>query len=165
MNDTSQNRGPRELETRAAEERSPAWRPPTLLPDPHPRPGICHRWVRVAILGQADPVNYSMALREGWTPIKAADYPELQIIPDHGSQHADGVEVGGLLLCSASTAFMSQRRSYYGVMTERQMRSVNDQLEAEEDPRLRTMFREHNTSVSKGKGFAADARQRSAVKP
>jgi len=32
------------------------------------------------------------------------------------------------------------------------MKSVNDQLDAEEDPRFRTMFRQHETTVSRGFG-------------
>jgi hypothetical protein len=37
-------------------------------------------------------------------------------------------------------------------VTERQMRSVNDQLDAEVDPRLRTMHRTHSTTVTVGFG-------------
>jgi hypothetical protein len=37
-------------------------------------------------------------------------------------------------------------------MAQSQIKSVNDQLEAEQDPRLRTIFREHRTHVTRGFG-------------
>jgi hypothetical protein len=108
-------------------------------------------------MGQADPVNVANAFREGWVPVSGTEYPELKILTDHGSRWPEGVEVGGLLLCSAPASTMKQRTEYYQRMTKTQIQSVNDQLEAEEDPRLRTMFREHSSTVSRG--FGPNARQ------
>jgi len=149
------DRTPREQETRAAEIRPTAWKPPTSLPDPHPRPGVTYRWVRVSFGGQPDPLNVSNARQEGWEPVRAADYPELEIKPDRDSRYPDNVEVGGLLLCATSSAQMAQRTAYYEALTKRQMQAVNDQLDREQDPRLRTMTRSHQTSV----GFGPEARR------
>jgi hypothetical protein len=109
-------------------------------------------------MGQADPVNVSTALREGWTPVVGTEYPELMILSDHGSRWPESVEVGGLLLCSAPASMMTKRAEYYHGMAAAQMKSVNDQLESEEDPRMRTMFRDHATSVSRGFGPGGDRR-------
>lgn len=144
----------REQTTREAESREEPWAPPNMLPDPHPRPGIAYRYIRTAVQGQADPVNISQSFREGWQPVLAADYPELKILSDHGTRWPDGVEIGGLLLCSAPVAKVKGRENYYTELTARQTRSVNDQLEAEQDPRFRTMFRDHKTTVSRGFGPA-----------
>lgn len=152
MNSQPQDRSPRDNDTREAASRETPWQPPNALPDPHPRPGIVHRWVRTASMGQPDPVNVSQSFREGWAPVPASEYPELKILSDQQTRWPEGVEVGGLLLCSASAILMRKRSEYYRTMTRSQMQSVNDQLEAEEDPRLRTMFREHATSVSRGFG-------------
>jgi len=103
-------------------------------------------------MGQPDPVNVSQSFREGWTPVKASEYPELNIQSDHGTRWPDGVEVGGLLLCSASVGHFRKRQEYYRQLTKSQMKSVNDQLEAEQDPRLRTMFRSHESNVTRGFG-------------
>jgi hypothetical protein len=65
------------------------------------------------------------------------------------------VEVGGLILCAASATAMKARTDYYAELTERQMKAVNDQLDREQDPRLRTMTRSHRTSV----GFGPEARR------
>jgi hypothetical protein len=149
------DRTPREQETRAAEMRPPTWKPPTTLPDPHPRPGVTYRWVRVSAAGQLDPLNLSNSRQEGWEPVRAADYPELELRTDRDSRYPDGVEVGGLLLCVASTAMMKQRETYYTNLTQRQITAVNDQLDREQDPRLRTMVRSHQSSV----GFGPEARR------
>jgi hypothetical protein len=158
MNLQPNDRAPRETGSRESESREEAWTVPSALPDPHQRPGMVHRWVRTSSMGQADPINYSQSVREGWSPVVAAEYPELKVLSDHGTRWPDGVEVGGLLLCSANAAHMKARREHYRLMTLAQMKSVNDQLEAEEDPRLRTMFRKHETTVTRGFGPQVRAR-------
>lgn len=70
-----QNRMDRELDARVQFERPEAWRPPEVLPAPNPRPGWTHRYIRLAILGKADPSNISSKLREGYEPCKAQDIP------------------------------------------------------------------------------------------
>lgn len=138
--------------TREAESRERDWVPPNALPDPHERPGLVHRWIRTSSMGQPDPVNVSQAFREGWVPVVATEYPELKILSDHGSRWPESIEVGGLLLCSAPASLISRREAHYRNMTRAQMKSVNDQLETEEDPRMRTMFREHYSTVTRGFG-------------
>ena len=115
-------------------------------------------------MGQADPVNVSQAFREGWAPVAGAEYPELKILSDHGSRWPESVEVGGLLLCSAPASVIAKRSEYYRHMCSSQMKSVNDQLEAEEDPRMRTMFREHRSTVSRGFGPGGDRRNVEAAR-
>lgn len=152
MIDSSQDRAPRENTNRDAESREASWMPPSTLPDPSQRPSLVHRYVRTSASGQADPVNVSNSFREGWVPVLATEYPELKVLSDPGSRWPDSIEIGGLLLCSAPASKMKERSDYYQRMTKAQIQSVRDQLQAEEDPRLRTMFREHHTSVSRGFG-------------
>ena len=64
--DKTQNRLVRELDSRESFARPTAWRPPETLPSPDKRPGWDHRWVRISMLGQADPSNTSSKLREGY---------------------------------------------------------------------------------------------------
>jgi hypothetical protein len=110
--------------------------------------------VRVSAAGQPDLLNASNSFQEGWEPVRAADHPELAIRTDRDSRYPDGIEVGGLLLCSASTEFMQQRTAHYAEMTRRQMKAVNDQLDREGDPRVRAM-RSHESTV----GFGPEARR------
>lgn len=152
-NDASDVRVPREQATRASEVRA-VWQPPTTLPNPHPRPGLTFRWVRVAVLGQPDPSNVASSLQEGWVPVRAVDYPEIEILPDKNSRFPESIEIGGLVLCAAPVALMKQRADYYNEMARRQMQAVNDQLDREADPRIQVL-RQHHTTV----GFGPDARR------
>lgn len=149
------DRTPREQETRASEARIPAWAPSNTLPDPHQRPGTRFRWIRTSAGNMADPTNVSRRLREGWVPVKAEDHPELQIMTDRDSRFPNSVEVGGLLLCATSTDQVQARTEYYKRQTVAQMQAVDAQLMAEQDPRLRTMFRD----VKSRTRFGPDARR------
>ena len=64
-----QNRKPRDIETRVTAERPKQWAPAELLPEPDKQPGFAYRWIRVAMLNNADPRNISAKLREGWEPV------------------------------------------------------------------------------------------------
>jgi len=153
------DRTPRELETRAAEARPPAWQPSNSLPDPTPRPGKKFRWIRTSAGGQSDATNVSRRLREGYVPVKAGDHPELQILTDRDSRFPESVEVGGLLLCTIADEVVRARNDYYRTQTVQQMKAVDSQLMAEQDPRLRTMFR----NVESRTRFGPDARRESGA--
>ncbi|HEX4594003.1 MAG TPA: hypothetical protein VH157_06995 [Bryobacteraceae bacterium] len=140
-------RAPREQETREAEARDESWQPASTLPNPHKRPGIVHRWVRTSVNGQPDPANVASAFQEGWVPVIAAEYPELNVQSDHGTRYPDGVEIGGLLLCRMAAEKNQKRTEYYRKMTKDQMVSVNNQLDANRDAKFGSMFRERNPSV------------------
>lgn len=149
------DRTPRTSETREVEMRAPAWAPSNSLPDPTPRPGRKFRWIRTSAGGQSDATNVSRRFREGYVPVKAEEYPELQILTDRGSQFPESVEVGGLLLCQNSEEAVKARNEYYRAQSMAQMRAVDSQLMAEQDPRLRTMFR----NVESRTRFGPDARR------
>lgn len=165
MTSQPNDRLPRDEQSREAESREKPWLPPNALPDPTERPSLVHRWIRTSAMGQSDPVNVSTAFREGWVAVAATEYPELKILSDQGSRWPESVEVGGLLLCSAPASLIMKRREHYERMARVQMKSVNDQLESEEDPRMRTMFREHNSTVTRGFGPEGERRTRRIVGP
>jgi hypothetical protein len=150
-----ENRTTREDSNRESETRAMTWTPSNSLPDPHQRPGKRFRWIRTSAGGQSDGMNVSRRFREGWTPVKAADHPELQISSDRDSRFPDSIEVGGLLLCVTSEENVRARNQYYRNQTVAQMKAVESQLMAEEDPRLRTMFRD----VKSRTRFGPDARR------
>lgn len=132
------NRTSRDNETRSNEERPKHWSPPSVLPDPDPRDGWAHRWVRVAAMGQADNRNVSMKLREGWEPCRIDEYPEMQSVFDKDSHYGKrgNIEIGGLMLCRAPQELMQQRQSHYTRMADQQMEAVDNQLASQSDSRM-----------------------------
>tara|TARA_R100001126_G_scaffold61584_1_gene35059 strand:+ start:377 stop:850 length:474 start_codon:yes stop_codon:yes gene_type:complete len=146
-----QERNPRELESRETNEREKPWTPPNLLPDPKPEAGYVFRWIRTASAGQSDNMNVSTKFREGWTPCKAQDHPELQMVRDTNSQFKDGIEVGGLLLCKAPEEEIKKRSKYYTDMADQQMSALDANYMRDENPAM-PMFKERKSQVTFGKG-------------
>ena len=149
---SEEKRTPRDLEDRASSERIESWKPPSVLPDPKPIPGYEFRWIRTSMTGQADNTNVSMRFREGWEAVRAADHPELNIMPDHNSQFPGCVEMGGLLLCKAPEEVAKARQRHYEGMAAQQMESVDQSYMRENDPRMPLLSPDRNTRVTFGRG-------------
>ena len=147
----AQNRKPREADSRAASRRPNMWQAPEVLPNPDPRPGWKHRWVRTSTLGTADPSNVSSKLREGYEPCKAEDYPELMLHAATEGRFKGAIEVGGLLLCRIPEEFMEQRAQYYEQQNKAQVESVDNNFLRQSDARM-PLFAEKSTKVSFGSG-------------
>jgi hypothetical protein len=145
-------RTPRELETRVKMERPTKWSPPALLPDPTPESGYAFRWIRLSTLGNADAINISSKLREGWEPVKASEHPEIVMIGAEKTRFPDSVEIGGLLLCKTPVEFTEQRDAHFRNLAGSQMDSVDNNFMRESDPRM-PLFKERSTKVSFGKGI------------
>ena len=146
-----QNRLVRELDSRAVSMRPQAWRPPETLPSPDPRPGWTHRWVRISMVGQADPSNISSKLREGYEPCKADEYPELLVHATSEGRFKGNVEIGGLLLCRIPSEFLDQREAYYANQNKAQMESVDNNFLRDSDPRM-PLFSDKRSKVTFGSG-------------
>lgn len=141
----------RENETRAAKTRKASWTPPSLLPTPDPQEGYSFRWVRVGSRGSMDNKNVSARFREGWVPVNAKDHPELKLIADsHGAQFAEGVEIGGLLLCKIDTGRVKARNEYYNTRAHEQMESVDNNYLRQSDPAMPLLKPERRTRVTFG---------------
>ena len=141
-------RTPRDMGSRETSERpKKRWSPPQLLPDPVPEAGYVYRWVRVSTLNNADPMNISAKLREGWEPVKASQHPELQMAAAVGGRFPDSVEIGGLLLCKMPAEMAADRNEYYHQQAKSQMQSVDNTYMRENDPRM-PLFADRKTKVS-----------------
>jgi len=128
------------------------WAPPSTLPDPHPRPGWVHRWIRHRVLGTDDAMRASAAMREGWEPCKLADYPEMRMAFHSGAsgQVADMIQVGALMLCRMPKEVDDQRKEYYAGLSERQSRGVDAQVRQVSDHRV-PLTSEFRSGVEFGK--------------
>lgn len=141
----------RELLTRDKTIRKQAWRRPETLPSPNPEAGYTFHWVRVSTRGQADAINVSSKLREGWAPVRAVDHPEIFLSSVENERFKDNIVIGGLLLCKAPVELVEERNAYYAQQTKSQMIAVDQNLMRENDPRM-PLFNERKTSVTFGKG-------------
>jgi hypothetical protein len=140
----------RSRETREESKRETPWSPAPLLPQPDPRPGLDHRYVRASMRGEADNINVSQALRDGWEPVLATDYPELMIVSDRGSQYPDNVLIGGLLLCSRPSEIGEQIRAHSNREIAQQMDAVDRNYFREQDPRMPMLKPERSSRVTFG---------------
>jgi len=147
----AENRLDRELDTTAKKTRKKAWTRAEVLPNPTPQDGYTFHWVRVATNGQPDPTNVSSKLREGWTPVKATDHPEIELVSIENERFKDNVVMGGLMLCKAPVELVQERSQYYKDTNDAQIRSVDNNLMRENDPRM-PLFNERSSKVTFGKG-------------
>lgn len=147
----AENRVPRELNTRALQERPKQWAPPETLPEPDKDPAYAYRWIRISTLNNADPRNLSAKLREGWEPVKIEEQPKFQLLVDPDSRFKNNIEIGGLLLCKTPLEFVDQRNAHYQGQTQAQTDAVDNNFMRESDARM-PLFKERRSSTSFGKG-------------
>ena len=145
------NRNSRNTETREESKRKVSWTRPSLLPTPEPKDGIEYRWIRTSTLGNSDNTNVSSRFREGWTPVRKDDHPNLQVVSDIDSRFTDNIEVGGLLLCQNSTENVQARRDAQLQQAENQMDAVDNSYLRNSDPRMPVLKPERSTRNSFGK--------------
>ena len=148
MTDTRQNR---EQDTRETFQRQAQWAPAALLPEIKKEAGWAYRWIRTSVMNEADNLNVSSKMREGWEPVKLADHPEMKLMVDQNSRFKDGVEIGGLLLCKIPEEFVAQRKAHYTAQAKQQADAVDNSFMKQSDPRM-PLFAESKTTTSFGKG-------------
>lgn len=144
------NRTSRTSETREESKRKVSWQRPSMLPTPEPRDGIEYRWIRTATLGNMDNTNVSSRFREGWTPVRKEDHPNLHVVSDIDSRFQDNIEVGGLLLCQNSTENVQARKEAQLQQAKNQMQAVDNSYLRQSDPRMPVLDPERSTRTSFG---------------
>ena len=147
----AENRIDRELTTRDKTSRKKGWQRPEVLPSPNPEDGYVYRWIRTSTQGQVDAPNVSSKLREGWEPVKANEHPEITMVAVENERFADNIVIGGLMLCKAPQELVDERTAHYTAQTQNQIRSVDNNLMRENDPRM-PLFNERKSKVTFGKG-------------
>jgi len=144
-----EDRATRDMDNRETEKREEPWKPAPLLPNPNPREGLDHRYVRASMRGETDDINISQALREGWEPVLSSDYPELKVIPDINSRFPDNVMIGGLLLCARPQEVSDQFEARAKKEVDDQMEGLDRSYFREQDSRM-PKYSERNTRVTFG---------------
>lgn len=147
----------REMETRSADEAPLSWRPADVLPDPPQKEGWVHRWVRGSTRGEIDTVNMAKAMREGWRPVVAGDYPEISLAMYNKGESVGTIEFGGLILCRMPKEMADARNRYYEEMSLRQIDSINTRLREEQDTENRVRY--ENESLHREQRFTGNRRR------
>lgn len=118
-------------ELRAGDARpDTAWKPPSLLDAPDPRPGMVQRWIATSIQGRETPDNVYKRMRAGWNPrpadsVKDQRYPTI----NHG-QWAGSIGVEGMILCEMPEDKFKSMKDYYRGRAEEQNESIPGELDA-----------------------------------
>jgi hypothetical protein len=139
-------------EARAEEARpQTAWKPPSLLDAPEPRPGMVQRWVATSIQGRDTPDNVYKRMRAGWNPrpadsVKDKRYPTI----NHG-QWAGSIGVEGMLLCEMPEDTHKQMKDYYHGKTQEQNESIPGELDALQRNSGLPIFQERRSTTSQGR--------------
>ena len=141
----------REQEVRSEFQRADSWKPASLLPEFKKVPGWAYRWIRTSVMNDADNLNVSSKMREGWEPVKLADHPEMKLMVDQNSRFKDCVEIGGLLLCKSPQEFVDQRKAHYTKQSQQQADAVDNSFLKQSDSRM-PLFSEKKSTTSFGKG-------------
>jgi len=151
MSEEKTTRAPHGKDSRENSKRvSDAWIPASSLPEPDHRDGIRHRWIRTSMLGQADNTNVSQKMREGWVPVIASEYPEIDFTAEMGTRYPENIEYGGLLLCSIPLDTLEKRDEYYNKVAKNQIDAVDNNFLREEDPRM-PLYKENSSRTTFGR--------------
>lgn len=138
-NDQSDRTPQRSREERTEREapaaRPNAWRPPGALPDPKPRDGFVHRWVRLGWGGQTDDQNVYQRRAEGWEFCNPDDYPEVMMhVPKDMGKGL--IRIGNVALAKAPKEMMEQRKEYYETQTRQGVLAVENDYLRQSDRRM-----------------------------
>ena len=151
MDNKAKSRTNRDAVTREETEvRNRQWEPRSTLPEIKHEAGWAYRWVRVSLVNEADNLNVSSRMREGWEPVKHSEHPEVNLPADPNSRFKDGIEVGGLLLCKMPQEMVDQRNEYFKDKARAQEQAVDNNLMRQNDPRM-PLFSDKKSTVTKGK--------------
>ena len=117
----AENRLNRELDTREKTARKKSWTRPETLPTPLPEDGYEFHWVRIS---------------------------EIFVAGVENERFKDNIVIGGLMLCKTPVEFVQDRNAWFNNQAASQMKSVDNNLMRESDPRM-PLYNERKTTVSR----------------
>jgi hypothetical protein len=155
----TKSRNVRAAETREevrAEEARPltAWKPPSLLDAPKPRPGMVQRWVTTSIQGKDSPDNVYKRMREGWSA-RSADSVKDELFPtiNHG-QWAGSIGIEGMLLCEMPVEQRESQKAWYNNRNKEQNESISGELDALGQNNGQPIYQDRKSEVSRGRSVS-----------
>ena len=151
------NRKNREVEVREETDvrEKKTWKPAALLPEIKQEKGYAYRWVRVSLANEADNLNASSRMREGWEP-RPADTVKSKLYPtiNHG-QWAGSIGIEGMLLCEMPEEKHEQMRHYYSGKNDELNESIAGDLDALGRRSGQTIYQDRKSETSRGRSLSA----------
>lgn len=126
----------RDQQTREKTSRKRPWEE-SILPDPDPKPGFRHRYIRVSTLAEPDVSNVNVRTREGWEPVAGAEQPSISAHGDKRSGYPDNIVIGGLMLCQMPEEDAEDRRRYFANKSNQQVASIQAEMTSSNDPQVK----------------------------
>jgi|TARA_R110000782_G_scaffold235136_1_gene321169 hypothetical protein len=132
-----------------------AWKPPSLLDAPEPRPGYTQRWIATSIQGRDTPDNVFKRMREGWNPRKA-DSVKDKLFPtiNHG-QWSGSIGIEGMLLCEMPIEKHRQMKNYYNNKSVEANQSIAGELDAIGRKTGQPIYQTRESTSSRGRNISA----------
>ena len=140
----------RETETRP----DIAWKPPSLLDAPEPRPGYTQRWIATSIQGKETPDNVYKRMREGWSPRKSETVKD-QLYPtiNHG-QWAGSIGIEGMLLCEMPKEKHKSMKNYYQNKSSEANEAIAGELDALGRKTGQRIYQDRASNSSRGRDLS-----------
>ena len=131
-----------------------AWKPPSLLDAPKPRPGYVQRWIATSIQGKETPDNVYKRMREGWSPRKA-DTVKDQLYPtiNHG-QWAGSIGIEGMLLCEMPKEKHKSMKNYYQNKSSEANEAIAGELDALGRKTGQRIYQDRASNSSRGRDLS-----------
>lgn len=152
-----------QTQVRAPERPNPreyVYEPSGGLPDPTPQPGWRFAWKRLSVYEHQDVNNMHKLMREGWTPCKKADHPELSAISSftvfrNDAPISDEIVLGGLILMKIPEERARAAERYFEDVTAQQLRGVESQYKQHAKPDERMpLSQDMSSDIGFGSGKA-----------
>jgi hypothetical protein len=89
-------------------------------------------------------------MREGWVPVLASEYPEIQNVLQEEGRFSDNIVIGGLILCRAPIDRMQARDEAHRRLAASQIEAVDNNYMRESDPRMPMLRPERTSRVTVG---------------
>jgi hypothetical protein len=153
--DTFRKVAARKSSLRSTESRATTWLPPSHLPDAPHLPGWRHRWCRYIAGKDADDINMSTRMREGYEPCQRKDPAYAEIVGSLGygfrADNTDLIMSGGHVLCRIPEEVAEGRAEYYQHQALSQLKSTKKKAETlgDGETRIKMSVDEFKTRVSK----------------
>lgn len=127
-----------------------AWRRPSQLDAPAPRPGYTQRWVRYRMGNTEDADNLDKMLEQGWRPVKRSAAKRVhELTADLRGKYGQYIVKRGLILMELPEKFAAQRGKWTRDRLRRMTQAIDRDLFKLNHPAMPLLKPERRTHTTK----------------